>query len=721
MSFSEKAVADLARSGITPAQAEAAGIFEVADASTIANNMQQLPALVLPYYDCNGEPVTYVGNSHFCRVRYLADRPTAGSFTQRKPRRYDQPAASGARAYFPVSGIAWSKLALDTKEPLIITEGEKKTLAACLAGFPTIGLGGVRNYLVNGELLPELDEFKWNGRETYIVFDSDAALNPQIQMAEARLVEELMRKRGARCYLVRLPPLANGDKCGLDDYLLANGVDRFRNLLVSTDALGAVDAAVVALNSHVAWIERESLVYDVGARHFLKAAGFEKGSKYSAETARRIVTGRTPGVKIIKVATEWLTHPLARRYADLLFRPGEGEIVKSELGQPAFNVWHGWDAPAPGDVAPFLELTQHLMSRLPAALHDFALKWLAYKAQNPAKKIPIALVIISKPGAGKGLWTECLYDAFAPYAVQQASSDLNSTFQGWLERNLLCIINEVEEEDLRKGANRLRALISDLKRPMNEKYRVARQINSYTQYILTANERAAGAFHHGDRRMFVVGAPPPREYEFYKRVAKWKDAGGGQALMHWLLSYDLEGWTPPQEAPLTAEKSMAYMESLTDIQKLAEDTLTADANMIYLWIETAMDWANRAQESPNSAVAQQAQTIIDSYNVLQIRDWYTPDELRGMFPQIAAGMYNTKKSLNTVSGEMSRQLRDCGVPYLECADDPRGFRWGGRIQQFLVMAHRDDWSAPLKQADFERAIKNAPRYVDLKQQLRQAK
>lgn len=716
--MNERAVADLARSGINQTQAKAAGIFEVEDASTIAPNLRQLPALVLPYYDVHGEPVIYGGGQHFCRVRYLEEPKSTGTFTKRKPQRYDQPAGSGVRCYFPsATGALW-KCLRDTGEPIIITEGEKKALASACAGFATIGLGGVFNYLQEGELLPELQAFKWHGREVYIVFDSDAAMNPMIQAAEARLVDELMRKRGAKCYLVRLPPLDNGDKQGVDDYLVHTGADRFRSLLLATESLGAVDAAVVALNGHVAWIERDSAVYDISARHFLKTDGFTRGSKYSAETAWRVITsGKKPGVKEIRIAAEWLTHPLARRYADLLFRPGEGALVENDMGAPAFNVWHGWGA-TPGDVKPVFALTDYLFSLLPAEHRDYPLKLMAYKAQNPTEKT-FASVLTGDQGGGKTLWCNALAKAFAPYSCSISSQQFLANFQGWMERNLLAIVNEAKPGHLEEASEALKKFITDTDQQMNEKYRTERMVKCYTSFILTANDRGVGAFAHDDRRMFVIPCPPthPEGRAFYAPVYEWLKTGGGRHLMHWLTTVDLQGWQPGAKPPTTAEKAMARRESLTETERLAEDMRGANGNVIFMWIVAAMNWANAViNGSASPQLKRHAQEIIDSYNSIQVRDWYTPEEIAQMFPQIAAALYGSRRTAKTVAGDMSLQLRNAGVRYLECTDNPEGFKWRGGYHQFLVVANRDDWARPATQIEFDNAMRNWPRFCEMKQQ-----
>jgi hypothetical protein len=337
---------------------------------------------------------------------------------------------------------------------------------------------------------------------------------------------------------------------------------------------------------------------------------------------------------------------------------------------------------------------------------------LAYKAQNPGTKVPLALVLVGQQGCGKSLWAECARDAFAPYTAEVPNSALGMQFNGWTERTLLAVINEASAETLTRHAPALRALISDKRVMLNEKFRVARQINSYTQYIITSNDRGAGAYSADDRRMVVVSCPRKRESAFYARVAAWKHTGGGPALLAYLLAMDLAGWEPPQQAPLTAEKYMAYMESLSPVQRLAEEMQTANEHVIVMWIQQALSWAQGAEISNNVQASRYAREIIDSLATIQIRPWYTPEELGLMFPSIVSQLHGARGVKARVAGEISRELRTAGVTYLRCSDDPRGFRWRGSIRQYLVVAEQDEWTEPLPQAEFERLMGQFPRFGD---------
>jgi hypothetical protein len=184
---------------------------------------------IIPYFDIHGKPLK------FWRYRYLIEPKPKGfaALTKRKPLKYVQPPKSEVRMYLPPI-LDWAALAKDSSETIIITEGELKAFSACAnTPYACIGLGGVWSFKSNSRhepVIPDFDAFKWEGRPVYIVYDSDAVTNPNVMMAENALARVLL-SRGAEPHIVRLPALADGAKCGLDDYLVAHGAERLEDLL----------------------------------------------------------------------------------------------------------------------------------------------------------------------------------------------------------------------------------------------------------------------------------------------------------------------------------------------------------------------------------------------------------------------------------------------------------------------------------------------------------
>jgi len=157
-----------------------------------------------------------------------------------KPRKYLAPKNGGNHIYIPPPSLMPEEILRDPSKALIITEGEKKTLKGVQEGFMVIGIPGVFCWKQkgNGRSKP-VDEFKlirWRNRIVYIVFDSDAIDNAQIQKAEEQLFEQIL-KRGGKPVIGRIPK-PNGEdsdrfkgKFGLDDFLVARGSEALNEVL----------------------------------------------------------------------------------------------------------------------------------------------------------------------------------------------------------------------------------------------------------------------------------------------------------------------------------------------------------------------------------------------------------------------------------------------------------------------------------------------------------
>jgi hypothetical protein len=177
--------------------------------------------MVFRYRDLEtGEPTAY--------VRFRPDHPRLGQDGEVK---YLAPRGQPPRVY--TSAALRRAVLRDARYPLLITEGEKKTLKAQQEGFDTIGLAGIWSGQTKRlksdptkkgkpRLIDDLGKINWGGRSVYIVFDSDVPEQEHGTLAEYRLARSLAAL-GASVKIVRLPPGPDGEKQGLDDFLLAHG------------------------------------------------------------------------------------------------------------------------------------------------------------------------------------------------------------------------------------------------------------------------------------------------------------------------------------------------------------------------------------------------------------------------------------------------------------------------------------------------------------------
>jgi putative DNA primase/helicase len=197
--FHPEHLADLRASGLSDETIKAAGAYSLAPRyiSRFFAAYKGVPdeiesALCFPYQ-----------GSDFARIKLF---PALGKM------KYSQPPGTGARLYMPFRMSAGC---------LYVVEGEKKTLAAHQAGLNAVGIGGVWNWLHDGEPVADLKLVEWDGRDVTIVPDSDVFGRTDLLRPIYALGREL-QTLGANVLVAQIPQPA-GPKVGLDDYLVARG------------------------------------------------------------------------------------------------------------------------------------------------------------------------------------------------------------------------------------------------------------------------------------------------------------------------------------------------------------------------------------------------------------------------------------------------------------------------------------------------------------------
>ena len=214
--------ADLAKSGISPERAVALGFEAVGPdryEDLLGISGSGLSAgYVIPFRDPESEqPMQTHDGRQFVRVK-LKESTKWTDKRDGTPSsiKYLSPKDGGQHAYIPPSA---HRAILNEGWPVILTEGEKKAVAACDAGRQMIGLCGNYGYLGrDGDLLSELARYTGVQKQWYAVWDDDASGNPDFVKATQRLAD-LLAQYGCELKVVILPTL--GDmKTGVDDYLL---------------------------------------------------------------------------------------------------------------------------------------------------------------------------------------------------------------------------------------------------------------------------------------------------------------------------------------------------------------------------------------------------------------------------------------------------------------------------------------------------------------------
>jgi hypothetical protein len=145
----------------------------------------------------------------------------------------------------------------DPKVQLVVTEGEKKALAATQVGLCCVALGGLWSWSHGGRPIEDLGGIDWYERRVWLIPDSDIWTRPDLRQPVYALAREL-QDRGASILVLKLPTASDGTRVGLDDFLLTH--DR-----AALEALPQVDLKHKVFAETAGWWKRWRTRKDAGA------------------------------------------------------------------------------------------------------------------------------------------------------------------------------------------------------------------------------------------------------------------------------------------------------------------------------------------------------------------------------------------------------------------------------------------------------------------------
>lgn len=503
--------------------------------------LEKSKGVVIPYFDLSGNKLPY------CRIRIL-EQPS--SFAQLP--KYLSPKNSSLLPYFPPL-IDWEEYLSDSTAPVLLTEGEFKSICGTKFVYPTIGLSGVwcfKQTKKNVSFLPQLEAIDWKRRPVTICFDSDVATNEQVQNAEQQLAKELTNA-GATVNVCRIPSIEN-KKTGLDDYIMAKGAPAFKKLLEESYQY-SINEVLMELNRRVVYIRDPGLVVDLttgqkmNTRHFTDSVFanwfFNEVKMFKNGSAH---VNHTPAAKA------WLEWKHRNELDSFCYTPG-----LTQVHNKSYNLWTGWGCPAiKGDVRPWIDLMNHLFQPDQKAERRWFEQWCAYPVQYPGTKLLSASVLWGlEKGSGKSTVGYTLMKIYGKNAIELHDNDFSETRNVWLDAKQFVFGDEMTGNDSRKLFNRFQTLITQKTINVNKKYIPEYSIPDYINYYFTAQDPDAFYLNNGDRRFFiheVLASPMPQpQVDTYQA---WLNGEGPSYLRHYFENLDLSGFRPSGPALMTEAK-----------------------------------------------------------------------------------------------------------------------------------------------------------------------
>jgi hypothetical protein len=485
--------------------------------------------LAFPYPSLNGDG--------YFRVKVFPPIETKDGTTK-----YLQPAGSTNHLYLP-PGVDPKG-----KDPLYVTEGEKKSLCLTLHGFPCIGLGGVYGWMQSGQPIPDLDGISWKHRDVIIVFDADIKVNDKVAQAERQLAQEFLSRK-ARVFILRLP-YAPGCAKGADDYIVAHGVEAFKKLRpkpekAKSQAKVKPDPESVPKSDYIAKLNERHAVIMIGGKCIVMnevidpvfnrpditfSSVFDFKNFYSNIKTSVIRDGKPKDESVGKV---WLESPERRQYAGIVFAPGQ-DI-------PGFyNLFRGFPVkPKKGDWSLFRDHIREIIADGNGEHFQYLLAWMSRLVQDPGgERAGVSIALRGEMGTGKGCFASQFGEIFGTHFLHITNPvHLVHRFNSHLKDCLLCFVDEGIWAGDKTAEGVLKGMITEKHIICEPKGKDAFLVKNHIHLIIASNSEWIVPAGFDERRFLVLDVSNRRkqDHEYFGAVFDQMDHGGREAMLYDLL------------------------------------------------------------------------------------------------------------------------------------------------------------------------------------------
>lgn len=246
-----------------------------------------------------------------------------------------------------------------------------------------------------------------------------------------------------------------------------------------------------------------------------------------------------PVPKEIPVGKWWLTHENRRTYRDVVFYPN-CDFPDS------MNLWRGFAVNAvPGDCSLFLAHVKAVLCKGNDEYYSYLLRWMANAVQNPARPGQVAVVMRGGQGTGKGTFAKMFGKLFGVhYKYVSNPEHVTGIFNAMLADAVLVFADECFAAHDKAAESALKSMITEETLRVTQKGVDSMEARNCVHLIMATNHEWAISADLDDRRFFVVEIDDKYQMDisYFTALHAQMDGGGYEALMHFLMTYDLAGF-----------------------------------------------------------------------------------------------------------------------------------------------------------------------------------
>lgn len=254
----------------------------------------------------------------------------------------------------------------------------------------------------------------------------------------------------------------------------------------------------------------------------------------------------------------WLKHPQRRQYNKIIFSP-------SRDVEDAYNLWRGFACDAqPGDCSKLLDHIKQIACGGDEELYNYFIGWMANTVQNPGEPGHSAVVMRGRQGCGKSIIPSLFGEVFGRhYIMVNNSRHLVGQFNAHLRDCVLLFADEAFFAGDKSNESVLKTIVTEPMLTFEMKGVDAEPSANCVHLMMASNEKWVVPASFDDRRYFVLDCLPDRigdKAYFDAIVQQFHREGGREALLHFLLSYDLSKFNVrgvPKTDALQAQKALS--------------------------------------------------------------------------------------------------------------------------------------------------------------------
>jgi hypothetical protein len=247
------------------------------------------------------------------------------------------------------------------------------------------------------------------------------------------------------------------------------------------------------------------------------------------------------GQKIMMALGQWwLNNEQRRQFDKIVFAPGK-DVPN------AYNLWRGFacEARPGGSCELFIKHLRDNIAQGNDVYFNYLVKWMARSVQRPDSPGYSAIVFRGGQGTGKSFVAKTLGSLFGRHFMQVTDpKHLVGSFNSHLRDCVLLFGDEAFYAGDKKHESVLKMLITEEMITIEAKGVDAEVSGNCIHLMMASNESWVVPAGMDDRRFFVldIGDGAKNRGEYFQAIQDQLNAGGREALLHHLLTLDLNGF-----------------------------------------------------------------------------------------------------------------------------------------------------------------------------------